>query len=158
MKYQRLTREQLEELHIEFINFLAAQSITAEEWNDIKANKPEVAEQELDVFSDLIWEGVLGKVTFLDHISPYSMQLFKIGEKAMSLIAIKVTNKQYDLTQPEGFAWFQENLMDESIELYTASKGFSDDKKADIFQLILQGASISKGELYTSLDNFMKAR
>ncbi len=125
MKYQRLTREQLEELHIEFINFLATQSVTAEEWNDIKANKPEVAEQELDVFSDLIWEGVLAKVTYLDHISPSSMQLFHIGETTMNLIAIKITNKQHDLTQPEGFSWFKENLMDESIELYTASKAFS---------------------------------
>ncbi len=30
MKYTRLTKEQLEELHPEFINFLATQSITAE--------------------------------------------------------------------------------------------------------------------------------
>ena len=158
MKYQRLTREQLEELHLEFINFLATQSITAQEWNDIKANKPEVAEQELDVFSDLIWEGVLGKVSYLDNISPYIMQLFKIGDKAMNLIAINITNKQHDLTRPEGFKWFKENLMHESIELYTASKPFSEDKKADVFQLILQGASISEGELYNSLDNFLKAK
>ena len=58
MKYRRLTKEQFEELHPEFINFLATQSVTAEEWADIKKHKPEVAEQELDVFSDLIWEGV----------------------------------------------------------------------------------------------------
>ena len=70
MKYARLTKEQFEELHQEFINFLATQSITAEEWGDIKTNKPEVAEQELDVFSDLIWEGVLSKVQYLEHISP----------------------------------------------------------------------------------------
>ena len=51
MKYARLTKEQFEELNKEFINFLATQSITADEWQDIKANKPEVAEEELDVFS-----------------------------------------------------------------------------------------------------------
>ena len=58
MKYARLTREQLEEMQQEFINFLATQSITAEEWKDIKTNQPDVAEKEIDVFSDLIWEGV----------------------------------------------------------------------------------------------------
>ena len=36
MKYARLTKEQFEELHQEFINFLATQSITADEWEDIK--------------------------------------------------------------------------------------------------------------------------
>ena len=61
MKYTRLTKEQLEELHQEFINFLATQSITGEEWKQIKEKQPEFAEQELDIFSDLIWEGVLSK-------------------------------------------------------------------------------------------------
>ena len=49
MKYSRLTKEQFEELHQEFINFLATQSITADEWSNIKTNKPELAEQELDL-------------------------------------------------------------------------------------------------------------
>ena len=47
MKYRRLTKEQLEELHPEFINFLATQSITAEEWDTLKKKKPEVAEEEI---------------------------------------------------------------------------------------------------------------
>jgi hypothetical protein len=68
MKYTRLTKEQFEELHQEFINFLATQSITADEWKTLKTEKPEVAEQELDIFSDLIWEGVLNKVKYLEHI------------------------------------------------------------------------------------------
>ena len=61
MKYRRLTKEQFEELHQEFINFLATQSITGEEWTKIKAEQPKVAEEEMDIFSDLVWEGVLGK-------------------------------------------------------------------------------------------------
>ncbi len=61
MKYTRLTKEQLEELHHEFANFLAAQNIDKKEWEQIKANQPKVAEQELDVFSDLIWEGALSQ-------------------------------------------------------------------------------------------------
>ena len=59
MKYNRLTKEQLEELQPEFVNFLATQSITGEEWKNLKEDKPEVAEDEVDVFSDLIWEGEL---------------------------------------------------------------------------------------------------
>jgi hypothetical protein len=34
-----------------------------------KAEKPEVAEQELDVFSDLVWEGVLTRAEYLEHFS-----------------------------------------------------------------------------------------
>lgn len=50
MKYTRLTKEQFEELHQEFTTFLATQSIDKAEWDTIKKEKPEVAEQELDVF------------------------------------------------------------------------------------------------------------
>ena len=53
MKYTRLTKEQFDELHPEFINFLATQSIDKAEWDKLKTEKPDVAEQELDIFSDL---------------------------------------------------------------------------------------------------------
>ena len=45
MKYSRLTKEQFEEMHEEFINFLATQSITGEEWETIKKDKPEEVTQ-----------------------------------------------------------------------------------------------------------------
>ena len=69
MKYARLTKEQFEEMHTEFINFLATQAIDKAEWDQIKIEKPEVAEQELDVFSDLVWEGVLSRTEYLEHFS-----------------------------------------------------------------------------------------
>lgn len=148
MKYTRLTKEQFEELHQEFINFLATQSITAEEWADIKANKPEVAEEELDVFSDLVWEGVLKKVVYIEHISPQQMHLFHLKENEMQLIAIKLTIDTVDLTTSEGFSWFRENLLSDEVEFLTASKAYSEDKALDKFKLIQQGGVITKGDLY----------
>jgi hypothetical protein len=68
MKYTRLTKEQFEELTQEFSTFLATQTIDKAEWDTIKAEK-EVAEQELDVFSDLVWEGVLTRAEYLEHFS-----------------------------------------------------------------------------------------
>ena len=66
MKYRRLSKEQFEELHKEFINFLATQSLTAEEWSKLKLEKPELASKEMDIFSDLVWESVLSKVKYLE--------------------------------------------------------------------------------------------
>jgi hypothetical protein len=148
MKYARLTKEQFEELHQEFINFLATQSITADEWEAIKRDKPEVAEQELDVFSDLVWYGVLNKVDYLEHISPQQIHLFKCNEKQMHLIALKIENDLVDFTTKEGFQWLRDNLLSDSIEFFNANKAYSDDKHLDIFKLIQQGAVITKGELF----------
>ncbi|WP_031428001.1 DUF6495 family protein [Flavimarina sp. Hel_I_48] len=155
MKYQRLSKEQFEELKPEFINFLAAQSITAEEWSSIKQDKPETAEQELDVFSDLIWEGVLEKVEYLEHFSPQHMFLFQIDGTTINLISIKIENPMVDITTDEGYAWLQTNLMEDAVNLYTSSKILKDDRNNDIFALIQQGANITKGELYSWFSKFV---
>lgn len=148
MKYRRLTREQLEELHKEFINFLATQSITAEEWDEIKREKPEVAEQELDVFSDLIWEGVLSRVSYLEHLDEEHMHLFFCAEKQMKLISVRVRNPEVDLRTREGFEWFRKNWQSDFVEYLTASKAYSEDPSLDKFHLIEQGAEITRGALY----------
>ena len=155
MKYSRLTKEQFEELHQEFINFLATQSITGDEWIDIKTNKPEVAEQELDVFSDLVWEGVLNQASYLEHISPQQIHLFSLGETNMHVIAVKLTTESVDLTTSEGFSWLRDNLLDDSVEFLQANKTFSEDKNLDKFKLIQQGSNITKGGLFKYFDTLV---
>ena len=157
MKYSRLTKEQLEELHEEFINFLAAQSITAEEWKQLKAEKPQVAEEEIDVFSDLVWEGVLARVQYLENISGDQMHLFHCAEKEMKLISVKVSNPEIDLRTKEGFAWFKKNWQSDFVDYLTASKAYSEDPKSDRFELIRSGAVITKGQLYQWFDQMIES-
>jgi hypothetical protein len=157
MKYERLTKEQFEELHQEFINFLATQSITAEEWNDIKKHKPEVAEEELDIFSDLVWEGVLKKVEYLEHISSQHMFLFHFTETEIELIKIQIRHPNIDITTKEGYDWLQKNFLEDDVEIHQATKALSDDRNKDIFALIKQGANITKGQLFKYFDNLIQA-
>lgn len=156
MKYARLTKEQFEELHQEFINFLATQSITADEWAELKVTKPEVVEQELDIFSDLIWEGVLNKVKYVEHISPRQLMLFHISETHMDLIAIKIEKEAIDITTDYGYKWLQQNIHNDAVVLYTSTKAISEDRNKDIFILIQQGASITKGELFTYFSKILE--
>ncbi|MEM6515070.1 MAG: DUF6495 family protein [Bacteroidota bacterium] len=155
MKYSRLTKEQFEELEQEFINFLATQSITADEWKDIKANNPEVAEEELDVFSDLIWEGVLSKVKYLEHISKRQMHLFHFEKKEIRLISLKINREDIDITTKKGYDWFRSNLLSDEIEFFTAKKEYSKDKGSDKFKFIQEGANITKGELFRYFEDLV---
>ncbi len=156
MKYARLTKEQFEEMHQEFINFLATQSITADEWEQIKKDKPEAAEEELDIFSDLIWEGVLNKVEYLEHFSPNQIFLFHITTATIELIAVKIENEAIDITTREGYQWLQTNLMDDTVTIYTSTRAISDDRNKDIFALIKQGANITQGDLYGYFKNIVE--
>ncbi len=155
MKYSRLTKEQFDELHQEFINFLATQSITADEWETIKVNKPEIAEQELDVFSDLIWEGVLTKAKFLENISPQHFYLFRLDETQMRLIGLKLNTTEVDLTTKAGFAWLRENLLSDAVEIFQANKNYSKDAQMDKFELIQKGSVITKGDLFKYFDDLI---
>lgn len=156
MKYTRLTKQQLEELYPEFTNFLATQSITADEWSKIKMDSPEAAEEELDIFSDLIWEGLLGNIIYLENISKQQMHLFHLTEKEMKLISVKVMNPEIDLQTEIGFNWFKKNWQSDFVEYLTAAKAYTEDPNLDKFKLIEQGAVITKGSLYQWFDKIIE--
>ena len=155
MTYTRLTKEQFEELNKEFINFLATQSITAKEWKEIKELKPAAAEEELDIFSDLVWEGVLSKVEYLENIAPQHMYLFHAEEAQLRLVGLKIKREDIDLTNKKGFTWLRENLMSDEVELFNANKSIKIDKNKKIFELIKQGSTITKGELFKYFDDLI---
>lgn len=153
MKYARLTKEQLEELHPEFINFLASQSIDKAEWDIIKTDKPEVAEQEIDVFSDLIWEGVLTQAEWLEHYSKNHIFLFKLNKGDMESIIIHSHTAHADFLTEGGLLWLNENIFSKEVEVKRGKKSFSEDRNAEIFSLIKQGAILSDGELYKQFED-----
>ncbi|MCW5521169.1 hypothetical protein J1N09_15075 [Aureitalea sp. L0-47] len=157
MKYIRLTKEQFEALHEEFARFLATQSITADEWTKLKEEQPELAEAELDLFSDLVWEGVIQKAEYLEKIDSNQLFLFRIEESDMKLIALKVKDTSKDITQTEDFQWLLKNYMSDEVEVFQSSKPFSEDKHAEIFELLKMGSAISKGEWYTFFDGVISS-
>lgn len=156
MKYKRLTKEQFESLHEEFANFLATQSIDKKEWDEIKANKPEVAEQELDIFSDLIWEGVLSNTQFLEHFSKNHIFLFHTQEKEIQSIVLKSLVTEIDLMTVEGLQWLSDNMFTDNVEIHLGKKGYEEEKNAAIFNLITQGAILSDGQLYIQINGVIQ--
>ena len=147
MKYRQLTKEQFESLHEDFARFLATQSIDAIEWNQIKKEKPKVAEEEINIFSDVVWDDVLTKTNYIEHFSKTSLNLFKCDEKEIHRIAIKIS-WDINLLEQEGFEWLMKNPMDNSVEIFKGSKPYNSERNIEIFDLIEKGSSISKGEIF----------
>lgn len=157
MKYKRLTKEQFEALHQEFSNFLATQSIDKAEWDTIKVNKPEVAEQELDVFSDLIWEGVLTNANYLEHFSKNHIFLFHCQEKFSQSLVLKSLVSEVDFMSKEGLQWLGDNLFTDNIEIHIGKKEYEEERNTAIFDLISQGAILSDGQLYLQVNGIIQA-
>ena len=151
MKYSKLSKEQFEELHEEFAVFLAAQSIDVKEWTSIKENKPELADKEMEVFSDFVWEKVLNKANYLEHFSSESINLFKCKEEAIERIVVKVNKEGINLSESKGFEWLLDNSKDPRIEYLKGKKGYNKDRNDEIFDLIQKGSVVSDGKLYEAI-------
>ena len=157
MKYSRLTKEQFEELHQEFSTFLATQTIDKAEWDVIKKEKPEVAEQELDVFSDLVWEGVLSKTDYLEHFSKNHIFLFQCFDTHVQSIVLKSLVPATDFLTREGLQWLSDNMFTDTIEMKTGKKEFTEDRNTSLFALIQQGAFLSDGLLYKQINSIIES-
>ena len=150
MKYRQLTKEQFLELNKEFAEFLATQQIDVKEWETIKKEKPELAEEELNIFSDVVWEDVLTKTEYLEHISKNDINLFKCSSKEIIRIYIKLNDVSKSFLDKNDFEWFLKNPVSESIDYFKASKKYTEERNLEIFKLIEMGSVISKGDLFNA--------
>jgi len=154
MKYRQLTKEQFESLHEDFARFLATQSIDAKEWKQIKEETPKVAEDEMNIFSDVVWDDVLTKTSYVEHFSKTSVNLFKCDKEEIHRIAIKIT-WDINLLEQKGFEWLMQNPMDNSVEIFKGTKPYNSERNPEIFDLIEKGSSISKGEIFEYFNNLV---
>jgi hypothetical protein len=155
MKYQQLTKEQFLALHKEFAEFLATQQIDSKEWNKIKIENPSMAEEELNIFSDVVWEDVLSKTEYLEHISENHINLFKCESDVIVRIFIKLNNNHKSFLKVADFQWFLKNPLDEDFEYFKAEKKYTKNRNQELFELIEMGSQISKGKLFTAINQLI---
>ncbi len=157
MKYSRLTKEQFEEMHSEFINFLSTQAIDKAEWDKIKIEQPQIAEQELDVFSDLVWEGVLSKTEYLEHFSKNHIFLFHCFDTYVKSIVLKSLVSETNFLTKEGLQWLSDNMFTDTIEMKIGKKEFTEDRNQSLFELIQQGSFLSDGQLFKQVNSIIES-
>src|SRR5680860_1621178 len=100
MKYRMLTTEELEELEPEFVTFLAANGIPADNWVRIKEKEPENRDKLITIFSDVVFDKILSNVHYLEHREPYIIRIFRFSDKKVVMNGIRVEgNSAIDFTQ-----------------------------------------------------------
>ncbi len=155
MKYRRLTKEQFESLHHEFAQFLASQSIDQKQWATLKSANPMKVEQQLDAFSDLVWEESLRKTCFINHYSPGEVFVFHAGQKSMTLKGVR-TQTNLDFSKPEAWQWLEQHWEDHSVSFYHDQKPYDQDRTKTLFTLIEQGGVLSNALIAQRLEPFTR--
>lgn len=156
MKYRLLTKEQFESLHHEFSTFLAVKEIDKKEWDIIKLHHPENVDVLLQQFSDLVWEDVLNKTQFLEHISKDSLNLFRCDENEMERIVVRIDKSGINLLDQDDFYWFLDNSNSSEIQYFKGKKAYQQNRNSEIFKLIEEGSSLSDGKLFHAIAQMLE--
>jgi hypothetical protein len=147
IKYRRLTLEELESLREEFLKFLIVQQIYPEEWEQIKINEKERAEEYLDLFSNLVFEKILTEIQFVEKITEKRLETyhFQANEaRVLVLQAIKGAGIDF-LTQP------LKDIDPSYYELISGAKKYDENRNTQLFRLMESGAVKSDGVLYKKI-------
>ena len=148
-KYRLLTQPELDELEKEFVQYLVVNGITAEEWESIKKNETGRAEKVLELFSDVVFEGVMRKIKFLNYKSAHSLKSFQCLEDKMILVGLDV-NDSTNLLDVRQFQDLLTNSLN-TTKVYTTTKEYSKSRELELFEMIENGCEISEGELFKNL-------
>ena len=156
MKYRRLRPDELAELEESFIRFLAANGITAPEWEKTLRERPAEADARIDAFSDIVFEKVIANVDYLELKRPKYLQCFKFAADKVRMVGLVVEGEtKLDLTQedlaPERMMQLLQ-LSGAKLQLVSAERAYRTDREREIFELMENGALISQeGGLFTLL-------
>ncbi|MEM8526773.1 MAG: DUF6495 family protein [Bacteroidota bacterium] len=166
MKYRRLTQDELEELEPEFVTFLASNSITAPDWEKIKLAYPERVERLIEMFSDVVFDKILGKIKYMERKKPRDLRTYKFIDDRILLIGLVNNGNEDGKTEldftsndtPEEML-LKMRRSNSEIRLYTAERKYRKDRRLEAFELMEDGALISKdGAMYKTLKSLHQSR
>lgn len=148
-KYRNLKGQEYVHFEKEFIDFLVVNGIVAEDWEKMKVEENEKAAKIMTLFSDVIMEGVLRKIQFLEIRTATYVQAVQCLADKMVMVAIHCKDKKYDMTdfKPD----MPSGVMADYFELYTGEKKHEKSREMEIFELTEKGYEVSDGKLFKAL-------
>ncbi|MBW6481704.1 MAG: hypothetical protein K0B10_01465 [Vicingaceae bacterium] len=148
LKYRLLTNEELHELEEEFKHFLIINQIYDDEWKLLNQQKSEKVKELIVLFSNLVIEKALKKVTFLELTTNNGINAFHCKENEIERIGICSENKQFDFTLVKE----PSDIQNQHLSIFKTSKPYIKTRETEVFNLINSGCSIISAERYKKLE------
>lgn len=148
--YRRLRPDELQELEQEFIAFLSANTVTADDWEALKASEPEKAEELIDLFSDVVLGGALQKTEFLELRSKNQLMAFHCLPDKILLAGMQSDDPAYDFTNEEFIQAGLENPP-KGLKVFSSEKPYDKPREQELFEMTEQGCMVSDGTVFKAL-------
>jgi hypothetical protein len=155
MKYRTLNNIEREEFREEFIQFLASNTIVADDWVKLRKEKPEVANELFERFSDIVFQKVYEKIEYLqvlgvDYAAFYGIQK---NETVVYIVQVQPKNDQTNYSEIEVIEQLTNQLDQCFINVYRKQLM---DRELEIHGLIENGANSCDGSIFIQLKNQIK--
>jgi hypothetical protein len=151
MKYKRLAPEELQHLEKEFISFLASAQITAPDWEKMKKNEAEKANELIDVFSDVVYDKVLKKVRYVEFRDKKTLNIFHCADDKIYLVGLRVKD-QIDLDLTAADIMKQWNNGDNAaVNVVRSEKAYSKERELEVLEMLESGCLITDDRLFNLL-------
>lgn len=156
MKYKRLSTEELQELEKEFIHFLSSAQITAQDWEKMKKNETEKANELIDVFSDVVYDKVLSKIKFLEYRDEKTLNIFNCENEKIILVGLRV--KEHSSIKLDDLTVFHQwnESHTNAVNVIKTEKIYSKEREREIFELLQTGCLITDDNLFKLLNGMVK--
>jgi len=150
-RFKRLSVEELVVLEKQFVQFLAAQSILAEDWEKIKSTKPVEADEIIDDFSDLVYGSVMSEAKYLERKTPRTLYCYQCLSDRFVLIALEVdTDAGIDLSNLD-MAGLKHISTKAQAHVCTTEKPYMKSRENEIFSMMELGCEITEGAMFKVL-------
>ena len=154
MRFRRLSTEELFALDMEFKQFLVVHEQYDEEWRKLAENKPEVADQFIELFSDLVLGKVYRQVSFLVHFSEGMVSFFDMRNNPLKAYHIKCSDQTSMQNELE-----LKNLITnhfDQLHFFTGQKQLTKEKEDEVFDLIRKGSEVCEERFFLKYANLFK--
>ena len=146
--YRLLRKDELKNLEQDFVYFLSSQGVDADAWKAIKEGDELAAVKYLALFSDFIFDNVLGRTEFLIHFTKQAAHVFHCLSNKIIRIEITSELPTLDLSALNLFdtaSYKKENRLNLKMFEKTIDEN---NRKKQLFELMENGCLISDGQLY----------
>lgn len=153
MRFRRLSDDELKRLEKDFVHFLAANTVTADDWVKLKETQIDKAEELINLFSDVVYEQLMTKVEYLEYRSSHQLRVFYCDKDVIQMQGLDVSKDlKIDLRKGETLKnVLSNNNIDGKVQVIHAEKAYEANREDEVFKMMINGCVKTDAKIFDLL-------